>query len=153
MSPDTTHNDASIVVRAEDGFAAIALNEIPQNVWLSLVLRPSPATTAFGVALRGKGDFEDGIELRLNPFLRTVSWRSTNAKLLDQDPLATIHQVAGLDGRVSLEIVASGSIFDVCINEQRTAIHRAPGASGDRLFLFAANGEVTVESLLIRPLL
>ena len=152
LTAGTVVNEQSVTIHAEEGFGAAALDKVPPNVRLSLVLRPSATTTAFGVTLRGKGNYEGGVELRLEPFRHRVSWRAAETKSLAEDPLATIDQVAGLDKLVSLEIVAKESIFDVCINKQRTAIHRAITPGGDRLFLFAAGGEVTVDKLEIRPL-
>jgi beta-fructofuranosidase len=142
----------NVTVHAEDGFGAVALDQVPQNMRLSLMLRPSARTTAFGVTLRGKGNYEGGVELRLEPFRHRASWHAAPAKSLAEDPLATLDQVTGLEKPVSLEIVAKESIFDVCINNQRTAIHRAAVSSGDRLFLFVTGGDVTVDKLEIRPL-
>ena len=83
--------------------------------------------------------------------MQRVSWRSADTKSLMIDPLASIEQVAGLSAAVRLEIFAVGSIFDVCVNGRRTAIHRA-FQTGDELFLFAAGGQVVIEDLEIRPL-
>lgn len=149
----TAVHDQSLTIRSVSGLGVIAMDEIPQNVKLVLVVRASSTTTAYGVTLRGTGHYQSGVELRLEPFRQRVSWRTAIAKPFDDDPLASIHQVAGLHQRISLEVVAIGSIFDVCINSQRTAIHRATGLHGDRLFLFVADGELMVESFQIRSLL
>lgn len=152
LTPGAIVNGQSVTIQPKGGFGVVSLDKIPQNVRLSLTLRPSNTATAFGVTLRGKGNYEGGVELRLEPFRHRVSWRAADAKSLDEDPLTSIYQVAGLNQPVNLEIIAKGSIFDVCINGRRTAIHRAAAQSGDQLFLFAAGGEVTVDRLEIRPL-
>ena len=138
-------NDQNLTIKAEGGLAAASVERVPQNIRLSVVLRPSATTTAFGVTLRGKGNYESGVELRLEPFLQRVSWRSADTKSLMIDPLASIEQVTGLSAAVQLEIFTVGSIFDVCVNGRRTAIHRASFQTGDELFLFAAGGQVVIE--------
>jgi len=153
LSEGALVNGQRLTIRSDSGLGVIAVDEIPQNVKLSLVLRSSPTATAFGVTLRGAGNYESGVELRLEPLRGRVSWSTANAKSLEEHLDSSIHQVAGLNERISLEIVAIGSIFDVCINSQRTAIHRAQGLGGDRLFLFVADGELAVDSFQIRPLL
>jgi len=139
-------------VAAMEGFGAIAVEGVPQNAHITLLCNASSTVTAYGIGLRGQGKYERAVELRIEPFLRKVSWRSPEQSTLMATPLSTLEQVHGLDGPVSIKIISKDDLFDVEMNSCRTAIHRAE-AMGDRLFLFAMGGEVTFDKLEIRSLL
>ncbi len=149
---NSTVNGNRIDIQASEGFGAAAVEQIPTDARISLVLTPSGATKAFGAVIRGAGNYESGVELRLEPARQRAEWRAVSAPTLADNSLATIDGVAGLDRAVTLEIVAKGDIFDVCINGQRTAIHRTEMSAGNRLFLFAFGGKVSVEKLEVRKL-
>ena len=138
-------------IMAKEGFGAAAVDQIPSDAHISLLLKASAGTKAFGVALRGKGNYESGVELRFDPARRRAEWRSAQASSLTENALASINGVSGLDQTVTLEIVVKGDIFDVSINGQRTAIHRTE-AAGNRLFLFALGGAVSIQDLEVREL-
>jgi hypothetical protein len=52
-----------------------------------------------------------------------------------------------------LRIVVKDDIIDTCIDQRRTMItRRIPEPGGDRLCLFAQDGEVTFDKIVVRPL-
>ena len=63
-----------------------------------------------------------------------------------------IYAVEGLDRPFSLEIVLYEDLIDVCVDGRRCIVNRCPDRQGDRLFLFAHAGSVTVTDLKIEPL-
>lgn len=140
-----------ISIHAGSGMGVVAIERVPRNMRMTATFHGT-GTGEFGVVARGEGNFENGRELRLQPSLRRVEWRSVNANSLAENPFSSIEQVEDLDRAVTLDVIVKDDVFDACINGVRTVIDREPGLTGDRFFLFVQNGELTVTDLRLRPL-
>ena len=64
---------------------------------------------------------------------------------------ACIGNLTGLDRPFILDLIAKDDLVDACIDGRRTILKRQ-AAQGDRLFLFANQGEVSFEEISVRPL-
>jgi hypothetical protein len=93
------------------------------------------------VRLRGD-EFAGGYDLALQAHERLVR--------LNQE---TIYAVAGLDRPYQLDILAHGSIVDVCIDGRRCLLDRCPARQGDHLYFYAQNAALTLQQVSVRPLL
>jgi beta-fructofuranosidase len=140
---------AVIDVDTRGGFGYAAIAPVPADARIRVRMRPSPGVLQFGLIVRGKGQADTGMELRLDPGRRLVEWRPADARPFQQNPLAAIEAVDGLGGAVLLDVVMCGDIFDAGINGDRTLIHRAPAKAGDRLFVWAQGGRLTADQIVI----
>jgi beta-fructofuranosidase len=131
------------------GYGYEALDAIPANVRIRMRLRPSAAVLQYGLVVRGKGQAESGMELRLDPGRRRAEWRPVDARPLQLNALACIDAVDGLGDVVHIDVMACGDIFDVGINGERTLIHRAQAQVGERVFVWAQGGRLTVDQVSI----
>jgi hypothetical protein len=114
---------------------------------------PQPGSACFGLCVRGAGDYQDGHELRFEPARGKAGWRRPASGSIEENEMASLYCVEGLDRPFTLDVIAKDDILDVCVDDRRTLVVRAtPGVNGDRLFLFVQNGEVRFEALDVRPL-
>jgi hypothetical protein len=153
MLPEAGEPTASsgATVRTPEGFGAVAIDGVPQDARITATLSAEAGTSAFGIVMRSEDGLKNGLQLELRPSRRRAAWLPSEARSLEVDPLATLEEVDSLDKPVQLEIVVKGEIFDVSVNRTRTLVYRAPN-KGQRMFVFAHNGGVTVSDLVIRPL-
>ena len=97
-------------------------------------MRPSPGVEAFGVCLRGEGDYRDGSELSFRPAEKHVQFAhpSRGSTGESKQPVGTtmsgdqgaMPPVEGLNESFTVEIVTLDRILDVCIDNRRTFIAR-----------------------------
>jgi hypothetical protein len=134
---------------------------VAHNVRITLRVVPHPGARCFGLCLRGKGEYESGCELRFDPPRQRAQYgvphdhgpakEATGRIALGRD--YTIENVERLDRPFTLEIIVTGDLIDTCIDGRRTMItRRDPEPDGGRLFFFARAGQVTFESVEVRPL-
>jgi hypothetical protein len=142
----------SVELDASQGFAAGMFSDVPQDARITLEVCPGPGATAFGLCLRGSGKYEDGIELQFRPAEQRVQFGKPQQGTLGPQSDPAIGQVDGLDHPFQLDIVATGTLIDVCIDNRRTLIARRKDADGDRLFFFAKDGPVKFKDIQVRPL-
>jgi hypothetical protein len=64
----------AIHVRAPDGFAVGMLNGVPQDVRLTLRIKPKAGAKHFGLCVRGQGDYQTGCELQFEPAKERVQF-------------------------------------------------------------------------------
>lgn len=153
LTPGVTITGEGVTLDATDGFGAAVLEPVPADFHLTVTLTPQGPVAAYGLGLRGRGDYEAGYELRLSPTLQQVDLRPVGARSLHHDPGRTLRAVEGLQEPVQLEVICQGDIIDVCVGGRRTLVTRLPEQRGDRLFLFCQHGAVVLSELVIRPLL
>jgi hypothetical protein len=142
LTPHAEVRPQSIHLAAGEGLEAAMLQNVPHQARLSMRVRPGHDTATFGLRLRGAGAFESGYDLCFRPYEHRV-------ELFD----ASLVSVEGLDQPFDLDVILAGDIIDICIAGQRTMVNRCPELQGDRLFLYAQNGQVTLEDIEIRTLL
>jgi hypothetical protein len=141
----------TVRIRAGEGFRAAALSGAPQNMRISLRVRPEPAASHFGLCVKGVGRYEQGCELRFEPARQRVQFGAAKAGGMGDDSPRAIRHVAGLDRPFTVDIIVKDDIIDACLDHRRTIIHRHQG-DGDRIFLFGQDAEVVFESVEVRPL-
>jgi hypothetical protein len=128
-------------VRAWQSLQAIALQGVPQNLYLKMRLMPEPSSAVFGMRLRAADDFASGYDLAFHAAERLVRLHGE-----------TIYAVDGLDRPFDLEVVLYDDMIDVCIDRRRCIVNRCPELKGDQFFCFAHNADVTFRDIEIRPL-
>lgn len=148
--------DGSIRASAPDGFAVGALDGVPQNVRITLAVKPKAGTKHFGVCVRGEGDYQSGCELQFAPQQKHVQYApvadSQIAKV--EGNWMAIAGVKEIDKPFTLDLIVKDDLVDACIDERRTIITRnRTKLEGDRLFFFVDHGEVSFEQIQVRPLL
>jgi len=159
--PGASGDGRTVKIEAEKQFTAAALGPVPKNVRLTLRVTPRPDTRAFGLCLRGKGNYDGGCELRFEPGRQRVQYGipenhgpakdSTDRIALGRD--FAIESVEKLERPFTLEIIVKDDVVDTCIDQRRTMItRRVPEPDGDRLFFFVQDGEVTFQDVAVRPL-
>ena len=117
---------------ARAGLAAAAIDGVPRDVRLMLHAAPEPGVAGYGVRLRATERFDSGYELHIAPHAGIV-------RLNEQ----VLYGVTGLDRPFDLEVMMKGDLIDVCIAGRRTVIDRCPERAGERVFLYAQDGEAT----------
>ncbi len=150
-----------VSIRAAYGFGAAAVRGVPGNVRLRLRVVPAPNSAAFGIAVRGWGNYAQGCELRIEPDRRKVGWRPCVSSTAEECERNAIYDVDGLDRPFMLDIVVKDDLLDVCVDGRRTLVVRAwppcdrfsrvPG-EGDGIFFFAHCGAISFEDIEMRPL-
>lgn len=155
--------DGKVVkVNAPDGLGLGALSGIPQDVLITMKVVPGQGAGAYGLCVRGSGDYQDGCELRFEPGKRCAQWGEPVRNGLADVPTEEIwrggnyvmNQLDCLDRPFELKIIVKRNLVDAEIDGRRTMItRRNPEPPGDRLFFFARNGSVAFEDISIRPLL
>ena len=151
---DGVTGDASRVqLQSPAGHGLAALDRMPANFRLRARVSPAPNTGAFGICVRGSGRYEKGHELRFEPDRGKVVWRNSDADTVEEHERSAMYGVEGLDRPFEIEVVVKDDLLDVCIAGRHTLIARAkPSFTGDRLFLFAQNGGVIFDNLVVEPL-
>jgi hypothetical protein len=154
LGKDVTRNGEAIRVTSPAGFGAGALNNVPQDVRITLRVNPAAGVSAFGVCVRGEGAYGGGCELRFEPARQRVQYGSpaNGAVTPGSQPgrVFGIDGVSGLDRAFQLDIIVKNDFVDACIDSRRTIISRRPDRpQGDRLFFFADRGEVIFEDVKV----
>jgi len=123
-----------VQLTAPESLAVGVWSGLPYNLHLRLQVTPQPGTGAFGLRLRGSGDFEQGYDLRFLPTEQKVDLHDLS-----------IYTVEGLDQPFMLDVVLKDDIIDVGIDGRRCLINRCPELRGEQIFLFCQHGAVTFE--------
>ncbi len=144
----------SININAKDNFIYGFYDHVPKNARITLRVKPDPDARFFGLCLRGKGNYEEGCELRFEPESQRVQYGFPDGRGLATESNRCINGVIGLNEEFKLDIIVKNDFVDTCIDDRRTIITRfSDKLNGDRLMLFASNGSVTFEDIQIRPLI
>jgi hypothetical protein len=161
LGGDVAYSGGAIRVSAPAGFVVGVFKAVPQDVRITLRVKPAAGCPAFGLCVRGVGRYEGGCELRFEPARQRVQYGSpaNGGMAPDSKPGSSfssvfgIEGVSGLDQAFQLDIVVKDDIVDACIDNRRTIISRRPDRpQGDRLFFFANGGEMVFEDITVRQL-
>jgi hypothetical protein len=133
---------STVYIQSLEGQAVAMIEQVPQNVRISLRVNPAEQSAEFGLWLRGSGNFETGYQLCFLPHQQKVTLNLQSMSCVDR-----------LDRPFTLEIIVKDDIVDVCVDERRCLVDRCPELKGNRLFFFGQNSAVTFESITIAPLL
>jgi beta-fructofuranosidase len=153
---DAAAEGSTMRVSAPDGFAVGTLNDVPQNVRITMKVKPKAGTKHFGLCVRGQGDYKTGCELQFEPARQHVRFASVTKGQKAKKPgnWMAIGGVTGIDQPFTLDLIVKDDLVDARIDNRRTIIARNyTRLSGDRLFFFVDHGEVTFEDIQVRPLL
>jgi beta-fructofuranosidase len=141
-----------IRVDSPQGFSAAALDGLPRRFLLTARVRPVRPSGAFGIGVRGSGNFRDALMLEFLPTRRRVGWRHAERASWQEEETAALYEVDGLDRPFGVELVVLDDILDLCIDRRRTLINRASLGDGNRLFLYCHECEVEFDQIVVRPL-
>ncbi len=156
------HGDLQeLSILAGESLAYAAVDKVPHDVRIRLTVHPSEGMEAFGLCLRGEGDYQQGSELSFRPAEKHVQFGHPRDGGLDEiqevrhtmsGDTGAMPPVLGLDRPFTVELIAKERILDVCIDNRRTFIARRDELGGERLFFFARGGKVVFEGIEICPL-
>jgi hypothetical protein len=152
---DAATEGGAIRVSAADGFAVGALDGVPQNVRITLRVKPKAGAKHFGLCVRGQGDYGTGCELQFEPAKQHVQFGPVADGQMAKEPgnWMAIGGVPGIGQPFTLDLIVKDDLVDACIDNRRTIITRnCAKLTGDRLFFFVNQGEVTFEEIQVRPL-
>ena len=152
LTKGTSGDGKTVQINAPDGFEAGMLTLVPQDVRITLNIRPKADSSFFGLCMRGSGNYEKGCELRFEPSRQRVQFGVPNQGSMGNDSNCEILDVEGLAHPFTLDIVLKDDVVDVCIDNRRTIVSRYWDPHGDRLFFFAQDADVSFDSVEIRPL-
>jgi hypothetical protein len=137
-----TVEQSYIKLDAGEGMAAASLADLPRNVRIGVTGKPSPHTPHFGLRVRERTPFMDGVSLELLAAAQRVELHD-----------AAIGPVSGLDAPFTLEIILKDDLIDICLNERTCLINRCPEQQGTGLTFFCHTGSILFENLTICSLL
>lgn len=131
--------------------AQVVATDLPANVHISLMIRPGIDISYFGLRLCGAVDGRSGHQLIFAPRERTVRILSLdNPRTLSH---RAITNVTGLDAPFTVDILITGGIVDICVDNRHCLCTRLPELRMDTMVVFNENGDVTFEDIVICPLL
>jgi beta-fructofuranosidase len=129
----------------------ILIDQIPNDVRLTLTLVPEGPVKAFGLRLRTSDGKTDGTELRFERGTAGFSARTSSGGPNGKGP--AIQGLENPDRATTLDIVCTHDLVDVEINGRHTLINRYWNPKGDRLGIWVEGGTLTVKDATIRNLL
>jgi beta-fructofuranosidase len=153
---DVSADTGTIRVSAPEGLAVGTLDKVPQDVRITLRVKPRAGTQHFGLCVRGQGNYMSGCELQFEPARQHVQFAPVSDGRIAKTPdnWMAIGGVTGIDRPFTLDVIVKDDLVDACIDNRRTIITRnRTRLSGDRLSFFVDHGEVTFEKIQVRPLL
>ena len=134
------------------GLRAALVANAPHNFLLKARVIPGPGASYFGVRFRGAEDMKGGLELRFQPERRKVGFHNPDGGPVAEEETSSIYDMSGLERPFQFELVAKDDIVDVCVDNRRTLLARRPADTGNQLFLFSQDSQVSFENVEIRPL-
>jgi len=152
LTAGVTAAENRVAIAAPAGMAAAFTAGLPQDVVIRCRVVPGPGVGWFGLGLHGGGAYASATELRITPALSRVEIRDAFAGANDNAEMQTLDDVSGLERPFTLEVVLKQDLIDVCVDDRRTMLCRTKELQGDRLFLFAQDGDVAFEEVEVRPL-
>ena len=148
LSGTIERTDERIRLYSESKPAVGMLRGVPQNVRITMRVHPGPEAASFGVCVRGAGAYKDGVNYVFDPQTKSLRCGKPGG-----EEKYRLEQMGDLSKPFRLDIIATrNGLVDICIDDRRTLVTRRRDAQGDRLFLFANEGEVVFDSVEIRPL-
>jgi len=153
---DAAFENGAVRVGSGDGFAAALFDEMPQDVRITLRVKPGAGVESYGLCVRSRGDYTSGCELRFEPGGECVRFAPVAGDPAPEkrESWMTISGVTGLDRPFTLDVIVKDDILDACVDNRRTIVARNQSRlDGDRLFFFANRGEVVFEDIQVMPLM
>jgi hypothetical protein len=143
----------------QNPLTAAFIENVPDNVRITMKVVPWQGASGFGLSVRGKGDYESGKELCFEPDKKLFRYAlAPNGSEIPQPPgkgsPLSLSNLAGLDKPFMLDVIVKDDFVDVCIDNKRTLFHWRPEdySQGDRLFFFVRKGAVKFEGITVFPL-
>jgi beta-fructofuranosidase len=137
----TKNGENSITIDAPNGTGASYLENIPQNVRLSLEVEPIGRYDEFGFYLRSDNRANNGYKSSFSANNQTVSLGNTEIKA-----------VGGLNRPIKIDLIMKGDIIDMSIDGKRCIVNRTPEQKGSFLWFYAKHGKVSFKSVKVSPL-
>ena len=142
LTPGVTVEGDSVRLDAAMGLEVAYYDPPARDVRVRCRVTCGEGTTAFGLGLRGSGQYEQRYDLRLDLSQCTMTLAGETLPLYDAPTTATW----------SLDVVVQNDVIDVCVNDRQCLIHRLHELTGQRLFLFCEDGSANFEDIQIDAL-
>jgi len=140
-------------LEAEQERQQILIDQIPNDVRLTLTLVPEGPVKAFGLRLRTTDGKSDGTGLRFEPGAATAGFSARTSSGGPNGKGPTIEGLEKTGRAMTLDIVCTHDLVDVEINGRHTLINRYWNPKGDRLGIWVEGGTLSVKDATIRNLL
>jgi beta-fructofuranosidase len=131
----------AITIDAPNGTGAAYLENIPQNVRLTLEVEPVGGNDEFGFYLRSDKQAANGYKSSFSANNQIVSLGNTEIKA-----------VRGLDRPIKIDLIMKDDIIDMSIDGRRCIVNRTPEQKGSFLWFYAKHGKVNFKSVKVSPL-
>ena len=130
----------ALVLTTKTGTSSAVLSAMPANARIRLRLASDGGMIT--LALRAASNGAPASEIRILPTEKRIS--------VTAGPQLT--GVAGLDQPFTVDMVLTGRLLDLCVNQQRTLINWTGDATGDRLMLSIDKGTLRCDQIEVIPL-
>ena len=138
LTPGAVVRGNAFEIRAEQGLEVGYCDLPPGDVRIRCRVVPGEGTAAYGLGLRGTGNYERKYDLRVDCRRRLLAVAG------ETQPLWGDACAPG-----SLDVILRGSIIDVCFHDGQCLINRCYELTGNRLFFFCEDGRVRFEEVRI----
>jgi beta-fructofuranosidase len=128
-------------IGAPNGIGAALADKIPRRCRITLEIEPLSSTGEYGLYLRTDERAAIGYRLNFDANAMVVSLGNTS-----------IQGVNNLDKTIKVDIILLDDIMDVCIDNRRCIVNRAPEQKGEVLWFYAKHGTVQFRSVTVRAL-
>jgi hypothetical protein len=132
----------SVNLHAPTGLEVGFFEGMPARFRLKCRIVPEANTHAFGLGIRGAGNYGANYDLRFDGVRGQLSLAKESIPLEGDSAQPR-----------TLDVIVEEDIIDVCLDGRQTLINRCIDLKGDRLFFYCEDGSVRIEDLEIRPLL
>ena len=137
------HREApdSYTVQSYKGLDAFFFDNVPINCKISFDVDPKGLPEEYGCFLRSGARGAKAYRLSLSPDNKTVFLAETSISAVDD-----------LDHRIHVDIILTGDIIDVCIDNRRCIDNRLYDQKGKQLGFYVKHGKATFRDIRIEPL-
>ncbi len=125
-------------IDSPNGIGFASLNGVPNNCRITLEIQPIGSIDEYGLQLRTADKASGGYRLNI----------SANHQIVELGNVG-IEAVEGLDQGITVDVIMTGDMIDVAIDNRRCLINRCPEQKGDQLWFYAKHGKVNFKSIKV----
>lgn len=137
----TLTGDGSFTIASPNGVGTVQLNNIPDNSRITFEVEPLGDNEEYGLYLRSNENASSGYRLNFSQNDRTVTLANTSISAVD-----------GLNNNNKIDIIMTGDIIDVSIDNRRCIINRLTEQKGNYLWFYAKHGKVQFKDIKVSPI-
>lgn len=150
LTRDVTVSGSSVTLQNQEGFSAAALTGLPLNKRITLTAVSDGAV--FGLCLKSDAEYAAGTEFFLDPHRGKAGFRPCNDNSYAEYGHDSIYNLDALGVPVTLDIIVTDYLIDVCIGGKRTVITKSESTDTDVVCLFTQCGTVVLQDINVSPL-